>query len=165
MRYVPEGSQPDESEISQLVITVKPYFYRTPWFIMIMILLVGASAWLFHYYRVKSLTNQRTLLQASVEERTSEIRQQKQLLEARAVALSEQNDMLKRNNEEITEQKTQLIDMSRRVQDLAMDRISFFTNITHEFRTPITPYHRPHTACAEAQLQSPGNRAAQLCGT
>ncbi|WP_303331316.1 ATP-binding protein, partial [uncultured Muribaculum sp.] len=94
--------------------------------------------WLFHYYRVKSLTNQRTLLQASVEERTSEIRQQKQLLEARAVALSEQNDMLKRNNEEITEQKTQLIDMSRRVQDLAMDRISFFTNITHEFRTPIT---------------------------
>ncbi|WP_303671477.1 ATP-binding protein [uncultured Muribaculum sp.] len=46
--------------------------------------------------------------------------------------------MLKRNNEEITEQKTQLIDMSRRVQDLAMDRISFFTNITHEFRTPIT---------------------------
>ncbi|WP_301207749.1 ATP-binding protein, partial [uncultured Muribaculum sp.] len=48
------------------------------------------------------------------------------------------NDMLKRNNEEITEQKTQLIDMSRRVQDLAMDRISFFTNITHEFRTPIT---------------------------
>lgn len=138
VRYVPEGSQPDESEISQLVITVKPYFYRTPWFIMIMILLVGASAWLFHYYRVKSLTNQRTLLQASVEERTSEIRQQKQLLEARAVALSEQNDMLKRNNEEITEQKTQLIDMSRRVQDLAMDRISFFTNITHEFRTPIT---------------------------
>ncbi len=54
------------------------------------------------------------------------------------MALSEQNDMLKRNNEEITEQKTQLIDMSRRVQDLAMDRISFFTNITHEFRTPIT---------------------------
>ena len=28
--------------------------------------------------------------------------------------------------------------MSRKVQELTLDKISFFTNITHEFRTPIT---------------------------
>ncbi len=46
--------------------------------------------------------------------------------------------MLIQQNEKITRQKAQLIRMSRKVQELTLDKISFFTNITHEFRTPIT---------------------------
>ena len=46
--------------------------------------------------------------------------------------------MLIQQNEKITRQKAQLIRMSRKVQELTLDKISFFTNITHEFRTLIT---------------------------
>lgn len=54
------------------------------------------------------------------------------------MSLSRQNQMLIQQNEKITRQKAQLIRMSRKVQELTLDKISFFTNITHEFRTPIT---------------------------
>ena len=46
--------------------------------------------------------------------------------------------MLTRQNDEISRQKSQLAEMNMKVRQLTVDRISFFTNITHEFRTPIT---------------------------
>ena len=46
--------------------------------------------------------------------------------------------MLTLQNEKITRQKAQLSRMARKVQELTLDKIAFFTNITHEFRTPIT---------------------------
>lgn len=61
-------------------------------------------------YRIRMLKNQELHLKQMAEERTRQIEDQKIKLEEQA----------------------------RQVQEATVDKISFFTNITHEFRTPIT---------------------------
>ncbi|HET7733661.1 MAG TPA: ATP-binding protein, partial [Paludibacter sp.] len=48
------------------------------------------------------------------------------------------NEVLVQQNQKITHQKEELITLSKKVQEANVDKIGFFTNITHEFRTPIT---------------------------
>jgi len=103
VRFLHKGQNEDEAVIKELPITVRPYFYRTWWFILLCIVGFVAVVVLSYKLRMRSIKSQHRLLQKTVRERTAEIEEQK-----------------------------------RHVQQLTMDRISFFTNITHEFRTPIT---------------------------
>lgn len=116
VRYTAEGSAED-SGVTSLHITIRPYFYKTWWFIILMVLTVGCSVVYFYMRRLYMLQKQKQLLHRMVDERTQELQEQ---------------------NEKVNKQKTQLIEMSKKVQELTLDKLSFFTNITHEFRTPIT---------------------------
>jgi signal transduction histidine kinase/ligand-binding sensor domain-containing protein/DNA-binding response OmpR family regulator len=146
----PDGTWSDQ--ITTLSIRVIPPFYKTWWFIL---LLIGSAAYgIYRYsiYRIQLLKKQETHLRKLVEERTSEIEQQKEKLEDQAVQLqtnmreliehqdevSRQNEILVQQNQKITHQKEELITLSKKVQEANVDKIAFFTNITHEFRTPIT---------------------------
>ena len=128
----------ENSPITELSVVVKPFFYKTPWFISLMVIIIGCGVLYIYFQRIRTLQKQKELLSKKVEERTSALKEQKQLLEKQKEELSEQNGMLVQQNEKITRQKTQLIQMSKKVQELTTDKISFFTGITHEFRTPIT---------------------------
>lgn len=103
VRYIQKGQTEEEAAITALPITVRPYFYRTWWFVLLCVAGFAAITVLLYKLRIRSIKSQQILLQKTVKERTAEIEEQK-----------------------------------RQVQQLTMDRISFFTNITHEFRTPIT---------------------------
>jgi len=146
----PDGTWSDQTTL--LKIKVIPPFYKTWWFIL---LLIGAIVYCIYSYsvhRIELLKKQKIQLKQLVDERTYEIEQQKKKLEEQAVQLqsnmekliehqdevSRQNDILTQQNEKITLQKEQLIALSEKVQEANIDKISFFTNITHEFRTPIT---------------------------
>ena len=48
------------------------------------------------------------------------------------------NKSLEAKNNEILEQRNQLIEMSARVEVATEAKLNFFTNISHEFRTPLT---------------------------
>lgn len=48
------------------------------------------------------------------------------------------NKKLKWQNEEISDQRNQLIEMSAKAQVANEAKVNFFTNISHEFRTPLT---------------------------
>lgn len=137
VKYSLDGENEGEN-VTELTITIVPHFYKTGWFILLIIVLLSVSIWQFYQWRIRTLKRQKEHLHRTVEKRTRELEQQKELLENQTVELSRQNQMLTHQNEKITRQKAQLIRMSRKVQELTLDKISFFTNITHEFRTPIT---------------------------
>ncbi len=135
--YAPDGSGRFTEEAT-LDIYVKPFFYKTPWFIIIAALLAIAAVWGVFRWRMSWLIKNKRELERQVELRTAELEHQKGLVEQRARQFADRNDMLTRQNDEISRQKSQLAEMNMKVRQLTVDRISFFTNITHEFRTPIT---------------------------
>ena len=126
------------NETAHIQIVVRPYFYKTGWFLTLLFLLILWGIYRIYKWRIKSLKSQQELLQQKVERRTRELQIQKKTLEEQADELIKQNEMLASQNKKIDKQRKQLIEMSAKVQESMTDRISFFTNITHEFRTPIT---------------------------
>lgn len=137
LRYSLDGKVWMENSLN-LPITVKPYFYKTIWFTILTIIAILLFSYLLFSWRIRSLKKQRELLRTKVEERTYELEEQKKILSARTTELSQQNELLIQQYEEIAKQKTELIQMSEKIQELTIDKLAFFTNITHEFRTPLT---------------------------
>lgn len=113
-----------DSQITELAITVSPFFYKTWWFFILIIFIAAIIVFYWYQWRISAFKEQRKILTEKVKERTLE-------LEEKMNVLSNQNDLL-------IQQKKQLIELSKRIQEITADKISFFTNITHEFRTPIS---------------------------
>ncbi|MDO4163083.1 MAG: two-component regulator propeller domain-containing protein [Bacteroides sp.] len=137
VKYSPNDEE-EEEKIAELKIIIQPYFYKTIWFALLVIAFISVAIWQFYQWRIRNFKQQQVILHNKVEQRTHELNEQKQILERQTEELSRQNLMLKEQNEKITQQKIQLTEMARKVQELTLDKIAFFTNITHEFRTPIT---------------------------
>ncbi|WP_321518193.1 two-component regulator propeller domain-containing protein [uncultured Bacteroides sp.] len=114
----------NDSQITELSIVVSPFFYKTWWFFSLMILVAAFAVFYWYQWRISTYKEQKRVLTQKVKERTLE-------LEEKMDVLSHQNDLL-------TQQKKQLLELSKRIQEITADKISFFTNITHEFRTPIS---------------------------
>lgn len=138
VKYIAQGQSASMVPVSSFDIEIIPNFYRRWWFILLVAAAVIAAIWGVYKWRVRDITRQREDLRKAVDEGVREINEQKSMLEDHARELGEQNNELRLRNEQISEQKSQLSEMARKVQQLTADRISFFTNITHEFRTPIT---------------------------
>ncbi|NLO71016.1 MAG: response regulator [Porphyromonadaceae bacterium] len=130
-------------DMAQIEIVVRPYFYKTLWFIAILLTLILWAIYRAYKWRINSLKKQQILLQEKVERRTIALQTQKKTLEQQADELIKQNEILAAQNEKIDTQRRQLIELSAKVQEAMTDRISFFTNITHEFRTPVTLINGP----------------------
>lgn len=137
VQYAPDGKH-WQAKTEELEIDVQPYFYRTFWFVLAVILVIGFSLYRILLWRYRIMKKQQVLLHTMVEERTHELEEQKKLLSAQKEELASQNGLLKEQNEKITDQKNKILEMSRRVEELTVDKLTFFTNITHEFRTPLT---------------------------
>ena len=73
------------------------------------------------------------------------------------------NNKLQLQNEEISRQSQQLIEMSEKAEKAHQAKLNFFTNISHEFRTPLTLIFAPlGELIANTKLQNDTLQALQL---
>ena len=97
-------------EVLEIPVNVKKPFYLTWQFFFATTLVIFLSAYFFYYWRVYKLQKDRARLENKVKSRTIQIEKDKLIIEKQAEDLKE----------------------------LDRAKTRFFSNITHEFRTPLT---------------------------
>lgn len=102
-------------EISETDVHITPYFYKSIWFYLLAVVALFLSVYLFYKRKTRVYREQKARLERKVEKRTQELAVQNKQLEA----------------------------MAQHVREITEEKIAFFTNITHEFRTPVTLIHGP----------------------
>ncbi len=107
-----------------LIIHVKPPFWETLWFQLLAVLFVTAMIMLYIRSRTRFLKEQKRKLKQKVRERTHRIEEQKQELEKQNIKIARQRD--------------EVIELNEKVKLVTQHQLRFFTNISHEFRTPLT---------------------------
>lgn len=102
---------------TRLRIYIEPPFWNTVWFRWTAALALALSVILVYRLRVRQLKAQKRKLELMVERRTQTVQMQKQEIEAQNIALQNQSEQLRK----IDEAKTR-----------------FYSNVSHEFRTPLS---------------------------
>ena len=107
----------------QFAFTIKPPFYKTWWFILILVFLSLAVIVSYIKYRERQLVLEKKILEEKVQERTKEIRKQKTVIEEKNRFLSDANEKITRQKE-IIERKnidiTDSIKYAKRIQDAVL---------------------------------------------
>ncbi len=99
VRAIPRNGGPEKT--LNLQVDVRPYFYKTWWFILLAAAALALAAYAGLTWRTRALMRQQELLQRTVDERTREISEQKKLVEQKADELARQNVVLRHQNEEL----------------------------------------------------------------
>ena len=68
--------------------------------------------------------------------------------------LASQNIAINKQKEELSEQRDQLVVLSKNLEDATQAKLVFFTNISHEFRTPLTLIQGPLDSLMEKEKLS-----------
>jgi signal transduction histidine kinase/ligand-binding sensor domain-containing protein/DNA-binding response OmpR family regulator len=129
-------------EVATLTVVIRPPFWATAWFIGLMLVLAFATVMAYIHLRTRYLQGQKRKLEQEVERRTRKIEEQKAELE---------------------EQKLSLIELNEKVKMVNQLRLRFFTNISHEFRTPLTLIIDPIESLLEAHpADSPTGKTLRM---
>lgn len=134
-----------DTKISSVKLKIIPPFWARWWFRITVLVISIMFILLYIYIRTYNLTRQKRKLEKQVHERTSKIEEQKEELQSQASHLQETNVQLEKRqfqiekqNEEILSQRDKLIELNKKIQLINQQRLRFFTQISHEFRTPLT---------------------------
>lgn len=156
-------------DVSVLKVTIHPPFWQTGWFRVVFLVVLIASVLGYIRYRTYILHEQKRKLEKQVYERTLQIEAQKQKLQEQSEILQQSNHELadrqiliegqkielENQNELIADQRDEVIELNKKVSLINQLRLRFFTNISHEFRTPLTLILDPLESLIKSQEGNP----------
>jgi signal transduction histidine kinase/DNA-binding response OmpR family regulator len=77
--------------------------------------------------------------------------------------LEKRNIAINKQKEELSEQRDQLLTLSKNLEEATQAKLVFFTNISNEFRTPLTLLHGPLQSILKNEtLSEEGSKLAQI---
>lgn len=155
VRYATDGIHFESGSEGKMALHISPYFFRTTWFRIISCLCLILILYLIYMWRVQTLKQQKKELHRKVVSRTQKLKAQTSLLAQRTQTLEKQNELL-------NQQKAEILSMSKRIQNLTAEKLAFFTNITHEFRTPLTLIIGPVRHLLETNTNIEINKQLQI---
>ena len=154
-----------------LKIVIQPPWWKTWIFRILVVIMIFSLTGFLIRFRTIQLVHQKEVLEKKVEERTLEIEKQKIVLKNQADELlhtnsllllnqneielqkeaitkqknklEEKNEILEQQKEQILVQKIQTEKMASQLHEVDLKKINFLTNISHEFRTPLSLIFSP----------------------
>ena len=125
----PDNTWSDEETL--LRIKVHPRFYQTPWFWILLFLLILSAILYMVYLNFRGQRIKQQELAHQVDEKTADLQQAMQDVLLSKESIEKQNVLLE-------EQKSKLEEYSARMDKVNREKLLLYTQLTHEFKTPLS---------------------------